>query len=77
MELVVSESCGNCRFWFVPDEGGQTGYCRREPPKVFMVQKPASQGLSLARRSEPEMALMTNFPPTNADVWCGEYQEAK
>ena len=72
---IVTESCGNCRFWLAPDNEGEPGYCRREPPKAFMIQRPSHNGLKLSGSQPVETQLMTNFPPTNEDIWCGEWRE--
>jgi hypothetical protein len=67
-------TCKNCVFWFPPEAEGP-GFCRRYPPQSFMIQTPPNGGLQIAgRMPKQEMAMTTNFPPTNADVWCGEHK---
>jgi hypothetical protein len=69
--------CKSCTFWLAP-EGERPGFCRRFPPQSFMIQQaPRQSGLTLSGRSvmsQPQIQLTTNFPPTNDDVWCGEYK---
>jgi hypothetical protein len=69
------ESCLTCKYWLAPDKEGEPGYCRRHPPKAFMIQRQGAK-LLLNGPAPTETTMMTNFPPTNADIWCGEYREA-
>lgn len=60
MEDVMSEACGNCKFWkprndAAKDLGG--GYCRRFPPAF-----------------REDNALNDGWPFTHQQEWCGEWR---
>ncbi len=65
-----SDVCGACKFW--QQTSDQTGECRREPPKLFILQAPPSQ---LMAPRPPEPTMMAAFPPTSATAWCGAFAE--
>lgn len=62
------QSCGSCRFWLSrPVEGSSSeGLCRRCSPTAHTWVS--------ATRSSAETLTMAQFPPMEADSWCGEWQ---
>ncbi len=62
----MSETCGECRFWWSWEAIGVNGYgsgeCRRFPPAVVML--PKSVGGDTDRAT----------PVTGKAYWCGEFQ---
>lgn len=54
--------CQNCSYWKKdPDEDKEWGACRRHPPTAFY-------DASLHD-------LISVWPETDGDVWCGDHQE--
>lgn len=56
------ENCGNCRFY---GEIKGHGLCRNKPPKTFVVDA----------GSPPYRTVITRFPETNKNWWCGHYYQ--
>ena len=63
---MKTKDCTTCGFWRLLPEGG-AGECLRHAPSVFSVQRPGLLG------KPPQPALMTIWPRTNPDHWCGDY----
>jgi hypothetical protein len=69
--------CGTCRFW--RQQGIGHGLCRRGRPQVQAVALPAERATALfAERAfagrNLEIRVMSHFPPTNVEEWCGEWE---
>jgi len=58
----MKQACQNCRYWHDDSEDGK-GLCRRYPPVVLWE----------ARDEE----VVTWWPETHEDYWCGEYEQRK
>jgi hypothetical protein len=56
-------NCGNCRFWKCNGEVPGTGECHRYAPVPF-----------IAKNSHELASLVTWWPDTHSDEFCGEYQ---
>jgi hypothetical protein len=57
---VSQQRCDECRF-MVPENGTETGECRRYPPQIIDDADDAGRYTSV-------------FPVVLLDEWCGEYQ---
>ena len=57
----MERKCKNCEFWFKQPNGATE--CRREPPEPMLVPNPLTR----------EVGVNGFFPPTNPDIWCGEF----
>lgn len=62
------QSCESCRFWLSrpAEEDRFEGLCRRCPPTAHTWVS--------ASRGTAETVTMAQFPPMDADSWCGEWQ---
>jgi len=60
-------TCSTCRYYVKTDL--QQGECHYGPPTIVIAPGYAPAGF----RSQP--ALMSMFPPTKSDNWCGEHEE--
>ena len=70
-----NQSCANCLF-YQPEEPvqiGQSSDCRAHPPQVALIPV-MEQALAGVQRQG--MQLLTYWPKTNRDHWCGEWQGA-
>jgi len=56
--------CEVCKFWVNGKAGGE---CRRNPPIAIMV--PMTSTIT----GENKMQPVCFFPPTPAQLWCGEW----
>lgn len=62
------KSCGQCRH-YVPDDKGQQGVCRRNPPTVVVLPQRGPGGAV-------GVAPVGMWPPVMPNQWCGEYAVA-
>ncbi len=60
MDVNITRTCQNCRFWDLASaekvDGVITGICRRNPPIVFDDD-------------------ISHFPDSRANDWCGEFRK--
>ena len=80
MASEMKNECRNCRFWEPfgsAHEGARKtakdGECRRYAPKarsMHLFQFPTG-----TEPSEAGAMLMTHFPNTLPDEWCGEHEQ--
>ncbi len=72
------ESCATCRFWMPSENVNAPGVCRRFPPKPFLVpmmaETPGRLQLPRKNPNSIQMQLMTHFPATDPQIWCGEFK---
>jgi hypothetical protein len=70
-------SCRTCMYWMQNPETqsaawghdpGQTGWCRRYPPRVLWIDSPNMPGPGM----KPDVHSF--MPAVHADLWCGEYK---
>lgn len=70
---MIENKCEKCDFWLQAESGN--GKCRRYPPtlciQLIPVQKPGVIGGSQQVGFEPVDAV--NWPTTNKDDYCGEF----
>ena len=64
------QRCENCRFWkpLFDDGSGDTGWCKRNPPSLFMFPDTELVG--------EEDINSGHWPTTVQYEWCGEWQPA-
>lgn len=66
-------ACSTCRFWHTDEPDDEEGICRRNPPHVAGGSFGfTNQLFGLIWRSSG-----TEWPETNKDDWCGEYQQGR
>lgn len=63
--------CADCKFW--EKLQGQQGGCRRYPPAVHSRMEDQYVGASPDRHTV--LMIESTFPQTEADSWCGEFQQ--
>lgn len=61
------DCCGNCHFWFNPDNS-PVGLCRRHPPLPIMV------GTQQMANGQMNGITQSCHPPMQAMGWCGEHR---
>lgn len=66
IDAATRPTCASCAHYF-PD-GTQGGHCRRSPPTAFYLPQKSPIG-------QTQLALMSSYPPTLPDRWCGEHPE--
>jgi len=68
----MNKSCGNCKFFELIKKNLKMGYCRRNPPVIFLVHPPViqskTQSMILGAREE------THWPSVEESNWCGEWK---
>lgn len=65
MDIIGSESCGNCKFFKRSISQPEDGLCRARSAQVIMAPVRTGRGL------EPHPVAV--FPNMAQDDWCGEY----
>lgn len=60
---MIEIQCGKCKFWEKISDNPAMGNCRRHAPPA-RVMKPSSE----------TPILGAQWPRTNSDDWCGEYE---
>lgn len=62
----TTDSCARCRFW-VESEPGYGAECRRRAPVAML--KAYRNGMG-----DPGQMVVTRWPHTDSDHWCGEHE---
>lgn len=63
--IIRSERCEKCK-WMQPLAGTDM-QCRRNPPTFCAFVGPSPDG-------RPQIHQISNWPPTQANFWCGEFK---
>ena len=63
MDHFGKHVCGTCAY-FAPEVAGETGHCRRYPPKIVQEQLDAER-----------VRLVTEFPLVWQTAFCGEHSD--
>lgn len=61
----MADTCANCKF---AHQGGDTLYCRRNPPVPQFVPQPGPNGGVV-------LGIRSTFPPVVATMCCGEHRK--
>lgn len=60
--MTEQRQCLNCKHRASNPQKLDGGFCRRYPPKVFMMAT-----------APGELQVMGHWPPVGNDSWCGEF----
>ena len=71
---MVTATCENCKWWGSV-QTGQNRHCRKSAPIAVVHQPPP--GRQIVGGQPQGLQLLTIWPLTGPDQYCGDFQERK